>query len=562
MNRRLNSLWSARGDAVAWTFPIIVSIVTLLGLILRIITLRQAWVQIDEPASLLAIEMVTTKGYPLFPADVLYLQGAVFSYLAAPLAWVYSGNDLLDATQWVYLFIALSVVPLSMVLTCYVTSSNTAAALTGILVACDSTLIQWGVAIRRYGFLTAETVLGVYCFVKLLGDGKDARIAGVRSLYWISILGFIGTFTHIGFWLVIPGLYLVAMIHWKWLLLTANREILISGAIPLLGPVAFVILGKYVGLENSTGGTNTMESFVGTHLFSVKTLFDSPAIRWTTWTNSFNIGSFHESIPFMVFACSGVLALQSLTIKNPGRATSLTAVLCSHWAIVLIVTIFVPVDPKPRYLIQALPLGYVIIGSAAAIVWQLASSHQIINRTAVTLALVILLIFPTVSNSVTAANWRMDQPGYDNDYWHITEWVGENYEGGQYVLTTLPPAAYFWFSKEIIENYTYFLAGPDGSNRARRYVKTHVDGFIGDYWLGIPPIGTVASLCTILRDYAGNAWIIIDRTRLDASWSFKGDMANVILGTTEVRYQGPDRSLALFVRPVSEWDAKLTSRCS
>ncbi|MEJ7839038.1 MAG: hypothetical protein WKF81_09490, partial [Thermomicrobiales bacterium] len=71
----------SRGDS---RFELLFIAVTAIALVLRFVAWHRSWTQIDEPASVLAIEMVATKGIPLFPSNVLYLQGAFFSYLAAP----------------------------------------------------------------------------------------------------------------------------------------------------------------------------------------------------------------------------------------------------------------------------------------------------------------------------------------------------------------------------------------------------------------------------------------------------------------------------------------------
>jgi hypothetical protein len=546
-----------------WVFVAACALVTLLALILRVVTSRRAWVQIDEPSSLLAIRMVAEKGYPLFPSDVLYLQGAIFSYLAAPLAWVLDGDALLDAAQALSLALGLVVVPVAMVLVRYLTTSTVAASLTGLLIVGDPNLIAWGITLRPYGLLAGITILVSYCFVKLMAEGKDATVATVRAITWIPVLAVLGTFTHIGFWLVVPAMALIGLIAWNQSLLTHNRIILRYGATVLAAPLAFLLLGRYTGIGNGTGGAATGASFVGSHLFSLSRVAETPVIRWEIWSNNFGHGLFHESLPLLITLCSGILIFRALAPAGDDRQpTGGVVVVLIHWITILMVGVFVVYDPQPRYLVHILPLGYAILGVAAASLWRAAKEHAWMARGSIRLALAAIVIMPSLANAASAAGWRLGVAGHDADYWDITRWVGNHYEAGQYVITSLPPAAAFWFPQEVIEEQMYFLAGPDGRNRTERYSRIMEDGRRGDYWLGTPPISSIDALCRVLDAHAGNAWIIVDSARLEAPWAYKGEMADVINGSSSIRHKGDGRSLALFVKPVWRWDRDLTHACT
>lgn len=542
-------------------FELLIIAVTAIALVLRIVAWHRSWTQIDEPASVLAIEMVATKGIPLFPSNVLYLQGAFFSYLAAPLAWFLDGHALLNAAQLLYLGLAVTLVPITMLYTRYITSSHLAVVLVGVFVACDPNLIAWSVAIRPYGLLAVETVLTLYCFTRILIEGDQVRIAGLRALFWMPILATVGTFTHIGYWLIAPGMALVALIRWGPRWRAASQSVLICSILPLAAPVVFVLLGKYIGVGNGTGGQTSNETVMGSHLFSFERLIDAPAIRWNSWTSNFIAGSFHESLPFIIVLCSGILTLRALSGDRNVQSLSAATLLVTHWTMILIVVTLVVYDAQPRYLLHSLPLGFIVIGWAVSIVWQSVSHQDLFPRSAIRTGLALLIILPTLANSVTAADWQLDRPGYDADYWEITAWVGEHYEEGQFIITSLPPAAWFWFPESTIASQTYFLAGPESRARSRRYVKTTSEGENSEYWLGIPPITSVQSLCTALKDGAGMAWVITDTARLKASWAYKGEMAELILATTLLVHQGPDGSQARFVRPISDWNIRVTAEC-
>ncbi|MBA2248497.1 MAG: hypothetical protein H0W23_10230, partial [Chloroflexia bacterium] len=374
--------------------------VTLLAFVLRAITLRSAWVQIDEPSSLLAIRMVAEKGYPLFPSEVLYLQGALFSYLAAPLAWALDGNALLDAAQVLSLTLGLLVVPLAMVLVRYLTLSTVAASLTGLLIAGDPNLIAWGITLRPYGLLAGITVLVSYCFVRLVAEGTGATVVGMKVVTWIPVLAVLGTFTHIGFWLVVPAMALIGLVVWNRSLLTHNRTILARGAASLLAPFVFLLLGRYIGIGNGTGGESTGASFVGSHLFSLSRVIEAPSIRWPIWTNNFGHGLFHESLPLLIALCGGILIFAALAPSaHAGRALEGAVVVLIHWITILIVGVVVVNDPQPRYLVHILPLGYVILGVASATLWRASSGHGWMPRVSIRLALAAIVVMPSLANA-------------------------------------------------------------------------------------------------------------------------------------------------------------------
>ena len=244
-----------------------IAVITL-GVIVRVITLEQYTRQIDEPASLLAIKRVSEAGYPIFPSGVLYLQGAVFSYVAAPLAWFFEDTELFQASRILYMCLALFVIPISMKLVQDITGNSLIAIFVGVLVACDPNLIIWSVLIRPYGILAAETVALLLLFTMLLNHGPDARFLRARVVHWIPVVAAIGTFTHMGFWLAFPPLALAAIVIWKHSLLGSHRAILLSGAVSFLPLAAFLLLGRFVGTGSGTSDGALGSVFVGSHLFT------------------------------------------------------------------------------------------------------------------------------------------------------------------------------------------------------------------------------------------------------------------------------------------------------
>jgi hypothetical protein len=539
--------------------------VTVLALVIRTVTLNQYVGHIDEPASLLAIKRVAELGYPLYPSGVLYLQGAVFSYIAAPLTWIFSDTSLLHASRVLHLLLALSVVPLSIKLVHYVTDNMWFAVFSGILIAGDPNLIMWGVTIRPYGLLAAEIVAFTFLFTMLLKDGPEARLPVGRVVYWIPILATIGTFTHIGFWLTGPALALVAVLVWGKALLKSHRTILLSGMTCLIPLLAFLLLGRLVSSGSGTGDGNLGSSFVGSHLFNVQRLMEPPYIRWSLWTGNFSEGELHLLLPYLIALVSGVLIYAVLAPISEGSARwkmqTIGTLVLVHWSMIVAAALLVSTDPAPRYLNHVLPIGHILVALAAWKLWQLASPRTGISRWLVHISILVVLVFPALFHTATAASWRMEHSGGSPDYWEATAWTSENRAYDQVVITTLPSSAYFWFPKHQYDDL-FFLAGPEEGRRAQRYIKPMSSGEPGDYWLGLQSIGSTEQLCSTLRDHAGNALIIVDMGRLSAPWALRGQFEQIIRGSALEQYRGHNGVVVMSVVPVEGWTPAARAECA
>ncbi len=542
-------------------FALTVTATTLLGLILRLLTLKQVIGHIDEPASLLAVKRVAEVGYPRFPSGLLYLPGAVFSYAAAPLSWFFDDSQLLHASRLLYLCFAVSVIPLTMILVNYVAESPYLALFAGFLVACDPNLIFWSVTIRPYGMLASGVVAFMLLFTLLLREGPDARLPIGRVVVWIPVLATLGVFTHIGFLLCYPPLIVSAIIVWKSALLTTHRSILIAGLLSMLPPLAFVFLSRVNG-GSGTGEGALGRSIIGGHLFGFLKSSGSPDLRWTLWTDNFAKGSLFAVMPSLIALASGVVlfaVLSSHLFTERWKAEAVGIVAFVHWFVIVAVTLLVVSDFEPRYLTQILPLGYVLISFAVWLLWRLANDRSALTMRLVQSGIVLILVVPALLQTSTAANWRIDFPGASPDYWQATEWTSQRHVEGQAVITAMPPSTYFWFSEH--RDDLIFLGGPDESNRVARYVRINADGEAGDYWLGLPSVTSVQGLCSTLLEHAGNGWVIVDVGRLYSTWAFYGDFKTIIVGASKEEFRGPNGVLVYAIKPAENWSDEATSRC-
>src|SRR5829696_6639643 len=92
-------------------------LLVLLAFTIRGVTATRLIPHVDEAATMLATEMVATKGVPVFPSGVLYLQGASLSYLLTPLAALIGDTiDQLTVLRFVNVLIGTGVVMLTALL--------------------------------------------------------------------------------------------------------------------------------------------------------------------------------------------------------------------------------------------------------------------------------------------------------------------------------------------------------------------------------------------------------------------------------------------------------------
>lgn len=144
------------------------------------------------------------------------------------------------------------------------------------------------------------------------------------------------------------------------------------------------------------------------------------------------------------------------------------------------------------------------------------------------------------------------------DYVPVVEYVAERRAPGEKVLVALPPPAVLAFGST---DDLIFLSSPITRKRAQRYTRLTEDGGYVDYWAGVDSVVDTASLCQTLLNEPG-LWLIVDDSRLDASWAFRGSMATVIRGLTYVRYQAEGGAMVRRLAPAPSRTARAEELCA
>jgi hypothetical protein len=156
------------------------------------------------------------------------------------------------------------------------------------------------------------------------------------------------------------------------------------------------------------------------------------------------------------------------------------------------------------------------------------------NRSGRTLAILAAFVIGSIfaGYDVAGITDMQDNPITGVDYVPVVEFVAERRQPGEKVLVALPPPAFLAF--ESTEDLI-FLSSPITRKRAQRYTRLTEDGGYVDYWAGVDSVVDTASLCQTLLNEPG-LWLIVDESRLNADWAFRGTMATVIRGLTHIQY--------------------------
>lgn len=536
--------WSAArvGTRVAWV-PLLVGAVLALGLLVRLSAAELLTPHVDEAASVLAAQMVAERGVPILPSGTVYLQGATLSYLLTPLVWLGLG-DLADLTAMRLVLVVAGTVTiyLGYRLGLAVTRDPRVGALTACLVALDPVGVQWSGHVRMYGLLQAVTIALAWVFVRTLAGNASRRLlAGLVALFWL------GVFTHVGTVLLWPGMALVAAWVHRRAVLRRERGLAVALGSCLLAPVALVGLNRSLG-SASVGGASSAPSlfvsFVGDNLLA-------PLARLglrPTWADLQAIGrdsTLAWLIPALIVASCSLIAWRRFVTapgarRDPGRRRAVAALAALYWVPVVAVGVFT-VSPKERYLLHVHLLGYVLVAAVAVALGERRPIGLTGWRRGLATLGVVGFAPVVVLGLVAGLVWRLEHPIVHPDHRTALAYVAEHRRPGEPVIAALPAIAYLMLgTAEDLQ----FLAGPEERPRAQRYTRQTRDGRLIDYWVGVPSIVSPGQLCRTVRAHP-DAWLVVDRHRLDADWAYKGAMADTLRGATYRAFEAPGGALVL-----------------
>ncbi len=542
-----------RGRDVAWSDPSLLALVIGGGLLLRLLLVDRLSPHVDEPASVLAAQMVAERGLPILPSGVLYLQGATLSALLAPLVWLGFGDlDHLAVLRLVSAAAGTVAVGLTYVLGCYLTGRTRLGLLAALCAGLDPANLQWSAHVRPYALLQALSLAIVWVFLQAVADPRRRRLASLVILFWVA------TFTHVGVILLWPPLLLVTVLIYGRTLWTERRPLALAVALCLVGPFALVAVNHaFGGTSQTAAGSTPGMAFVGNHLLAARA-WTHPSLA--AWRDLFDGIAVADLLPVTLAAASGLLlgqwvfAAPGATCDGDQRRVQ-GMILALYWVPILLVATFA-VERHPRYFVNLHPLGYLLLVATVQTLLQArpAIVTQRVLLRAVGGGLVTFMLVAVISG----AGWRLTHPRVDADPRPALAYVAAHHREGDPILVAMPPAAYLILGSRVD---LQFLAGPETSNRALRYVRRTPDGRSIDYWAGMEAIASTAALCDQLADQP-ESWLVVDRVRLRSSWAYRGPMADVISGATDEVLARPDGQLVLRAKPPVKWTGLAHRQCT
>lgn len=510
---------------------------------------RHLTTHIDEPASVLAANMVADKGLPIFPSGVPYFQGAFLSYVLAPLTWFgYGGIEHLQTQRLVSVAIGILTIFFTWMLARQVSGSPWIGAIAAMLVASDPISVKWSGLVRMYAPLELFAVLVLWMMALILMEGPTRR-----RLAWATLFFWLGIFTHIATALLWPAIALVSLAVYGRSLFQERRDVSVTLGAMVAAPVLLTALNtllKREGATPSAGGELPGVSFVGDHLLTINAL-TRPS--FAAWEELYINSALARTMPYIMVLVSALL----IGILYFGRGVDSTTrplrigaglVLLAHWLPVIIVGIATQ-EPQERYVIHIVPSGFVIVALAIQqLAWRIRELPNLSTNPGwqrrVLIGCTVGLAAILVINQISAAFGLQRDRVLDPDYVAASNYVHDRRESGEPVFSAMTPAPYLVFGNDDGLN---FISGSPYSSRTKRYVRVNGQGESLDYWIGVPSVYLMNDLCHMIIDNP-DAWIIIDINRLLSPNFMGGEWARMIIGMTYQPYW--DESGMMVLRPV------------
>jgi hypothetical protein len=499
-------------------------IVLALGGVARLLAALSLTPHVDEASSLLAVHAVAERGLPILPSGTVYLQGATLSYLLAPFLWLGFG-DLADLwiLRLVIVVAGIAAVWFSYRLASTITGSVRTGVVMATLVAFDPLSIQWSGHLRMYGLLQVLTIGLALAWTLVLARGATwPRLAAVVVLFWAAV------FTHVGAALLGPAMFIGAVLVHRRAVFRQWR-VWLALALSAVGAGTLMVLNRVLG-SASVGdpqqkSSSKLLSFVGDNLLTP--FANSPdEFDWTALTRG---GNLFWLIPGVLVAVATVAGGRVLLRERSLIArTGAVVVLAIYWFPMAAVGFFTS-SPKERYVLNSHLLGYLF---AAIIIVRVIHRWQDIRTETPGIPPVFAQVFSVaiVVTLISGATWRLQNSVVHPDHHAAMEYVTEHHAAGEPIISSLPAIAYLAVNEEDRDDL-YFLAGEQDQSRARRYTRYTGDGVLIDYWVGADALVSSTRLQVFLQQHP-DAWIVVDRERLQAEWAYAGVVEDILREST------------------------------
>ncbi|MFM9108354.1 MAG: hypothetical protein ACKOWF_16840 [Chloroflexota bacterium] len=442
----------------------------------------------DEAATLLAARRIAETGIPMLPSGVLYLHGAVISYLLAPLGWL-GWLDIanVENLRLVNAAIGVAAIPLAFLVGRTASGSQGVGAAAAALVALDPAGVLWGSYLRMYALL--EVLAAGFALAFLHAIAAPAERPNRAALGWMIATFWLAMFSQTVAALLLPAAAAVAVALFGRELLGARRSLtaaLLACAAAVAAYLALTRFGSAGGAASiAQGGGLPGVRFLGDDQIDLSRLIDPNA-----WSVREVLGGhpFGEVLPFVFVGLICVVVGRVLAADAPpdGPARGAGALLALGLLPVLAL-VFLVRDSGERYLTGSLVPLLALTGWGWWLVrpgWP--AFAPLAGWLARALAAAIL------AGMVLARDgWMLT---------HLRDWGPLRY--GDQRAAVLAIAAERERGNLAIGNFPVVMAETLGSAEGVRFLNDtglwagpSPDGSPRDYWLGNPMITSAGALC-------------------------------------------------------------------
>lgn len=531
---------------------------TALGLLLRAIVARELPLYIDEGNSLLGALGVARHGVPLLPSGAIYLHGATFSYLLAPLAMIGGATlDQINAIRILPVLIGTAAIPVTAAMAQRVAVSPWVGIAAAALMAVDPLSVHWSAYVRMYPLLQLTTALSVLCVVVLMQAppaSTASRLAGLS----LAVLFWIGVFTHLSAALLWPVIAVLGFLRWRLALPQAQPALTRALAWGALAPVA------QIGVSSIVGNTGTRDATEGSFLPSVSFLGDHRvdpsrvlSLDFGRWIATFP-GEVFGNLPAVALIAASIIIAAAARGEREVRWTRLS-LLALYWLPTLALVLLTTAD-SPRYFAFLQPLAIAILAVGGGDFLRiLAEQRSALPQPAGTMAIALLAALLLIRDAQALSAVGTWGPLAIGDQRAALARIAAERQPGELVINQTPVLTYLALGN-IDE--TRFLNRHDMPNEYVRYTRFLPDGRTVDYWLGQPTIGTMSELCQALADHPGSFVLMAEISfarEFQVGWY--GEMIAAIEAAT-IPELDADGVILLRSLPSAEWEKPATATCA
>lgn len=463
---------------------------------------------VDEYISMLAAQMTAVKGAPVLPSGILYPQGLLTSYLAAPFVWLSHGVQE-ELLRWPSLLVGMLIVASYYGVARHLFASRAAGLFAMAFAALDMPMILWSSRVRMYALAGLFALWVLYFAVRSV-------VRHATSTAWLAAaVCFLGAaISHSVIVIALPmwGVaMLVIMVLWgkcssaEGVKASLRQDGLtwVAVIVVVLVALAFGMLGQEAFLTPEQGSGDAplidLAALIGKFL--------SPGISWQRVDDFIYYFTSEVYAPLAILA--GAAALMALVAVMRKRSTPYQLVtLCL--ALVFLFTLaglgFLVTSTwrKTRYLFILCQPAFMLLAAdglarlgALAGAWLRVRSRWLSNVG--TLIGVVLIV--VVWGYDTWAGLGTRGTG---DYDAALNWVKGQWREGDRIMTVHPSAAYLYLGR-----VDYYAAG----ERARVLYDEESEEVV-DRYVGAALVDSVEMLNRVLAESAGRLWFVVDRKRL------------------------------------------------